>query len=81
LFVVISILIFLNLGMVVVDALRFMSRCILLVVLELLTRVSNSANNIPADIHFNFIHWQGNMMTILFCHTKTQGGKREEAKK
>jgi hypothetical protein len=34
-----------------------------------------------ADIHFNFIRWQGDMMTILFCHTKTQGGKREEAKK
>jgi len=33
------------------------------------------------DIHFNFVHWQGDMMTILFCHSKTQKGSRKNADK
>jgi hypothetical protein len=34
-----------------------------------------------ADIHFNFIRWSGDMMTVLFCHSKTQHGKRKDVMK
>ena len=33
------------------------------------------------DIHFNFVRWSEDMMTILFTHTKTQGGKRKDTTK
>ena len=33
------------------------------------------------DIHFNIVRWSHDMMTILFCHTKTQHGTRKDVQK
>jgi len=33
------------------------------------------------DIHFNFVRWSADMMTILFCHSKTQKGTRKDVSK
>ena len=33
------------------------------------------------DIHFNFVRWSHDMMTNLFCHTKTQHGTRKDVQK